>query len=120
MRQEIGVQTIMFGRDYPHAEGTWPNTIDWVSDAFAGVAEGELAQMLGDNAIRLFGLDRVRLTEIANRVGPTVEEIRARPRPTSQMVACWGDRGGYLKPAEQLDQPAMDRLVREDLAGLTT
>jgi predicted TIM-barrel fold metal-dependent hydrolase len=120
MRHEIGVQTIMFGRDYPHAEGTWPNTVDWVNDAFAGVAEGELAQMLGENAIRLFGLDPVRLTEIANRVGPTVEEIRARPRPTSRMVACWRDRGGYLKPPEQVDQPAMDRLVREDLAGLMT
>src|SRR5262249_39779344 len=26
MRDEIGVDTIFFGRDYPHPEGTWPNT----------------------------------------------------------------------------------------------
>ena len=26
MRHEIGVETIAFGRDFPHAEGTWPNT----------------------------------------------------------------------------------------------
>ena len=26
MRHEIGVETISFGRDYPHPEGTWPNT----------------------------------------------------------------------------------------------
>ena len=26
-----GVETISFGRDYPHAEGTWPNTADWLT-----------------------------------------------------------------------------------------
>ena len=31
MRHEIGVKdTIAFGRDYPHPEGTWPNTKDWL------------------------------------------------------------------------------------------
>jgi hypothetical protein len=39
MRHDMGIETIFFGRDYPHAEGTWPNTADWLRDAFAGVPE---------------------------------------------------------------------------------
>ena len=83
MRHEIGVETISFGRDYPHPEGTWPHTREWLRDAFAGVPEDELRLMLGENAIRFFGLDRDRLAEIAKRIGPTVEEITRRrwPRP---------------------------------------
>ena len=37
MRDEIGLETIAFGRDYPHPEGTWPHTKAWLQDAFAGV-----------------------------------------------------------------------------------
>jgi predicted TIM-barrel fold metal-dependent hydrolase len=120
MRKEIGIPTIMFGRDYPHAEGTWPNTLDWVSDALADVPEGELRQMLGGNAIQLLGLDETRLAQIADRIGPTLEDIMARPRPGPQMVAHWADRGGYLKPREQIDERALQPLVSEDLVGLVT
>ena len=41
-RHEIGIDNLCFGRDYPHPEGTWPNTLDWLHDAFAGVPENEL------------------------------------------------------------------------------
>jgi hypothetical protein len=75
MRHEIGVETIAFGRDYPHPEGTWPHTKQWLQDAFAGVPEQELRLMLGENAIRFFGLDRARLAEYAKRIGFTVGEI---------------------------------------------
>ena len=42
MRHEIGIENITFGRDYPHPESTWPNTNDWLRDAFVGVPEDEL------------------------------------------------------------------------------
>ncbi len=32
MRHEIGVESMNFGRDYPHGEGTWPNTFDYLRD----------------------------------------------------------------------------------------
>ena len=57
-RYDLGLERISFGRDYPHTEGTWPNTWDWLRDAFVGVPEPELRLMLGGNAIRTFGLDR--------------------------------------------------------------
>ena len=117
MRHELGVETIFFGRDYPHAEGTWPNTADWLSDAFAGVGENELALMLGENAIRVLGLDRRPLAEIARRVGPTVSQITGRtPTLDPKLLANWEARGGYLRPAEPPDPQAIDLLLDDDLA----
>jgi predicted TIM-barrel fold metal-dependent hydrolase len=117
MRREIGVETISFGRDYPHSEGTWPNTKSWLSDAFAGVSESELRMMLGENAIRILDLDRPRLTEIAARVGYTADEI-LNPNALfdPRLIRQFDARGGYLKPAEcgaKLDD--VDAMLRADL-----
>ena len=117
MRHEIGLETITFGRDYPHAEGTWPNTADWLTDAFAGVPDDELRLMLGENAIRVLGLDRATLAAVAERIGPTVADITGRtPHLDPRLIANWDARGGYLKPAEQIDPEAIDALLRHDLA----
>jgi hypothetical protein len=117
MRHEIGVETIFFGRDYPHAEGTWPNTADWLTDAFAGVPDAELRLMLGENAIRVLGLDRAKLSTVAARIGPTVADITGRtPELAEALVANWDARGGYLKPREPADPDALDPLLTEDLA----
>ena len=118
MRHEMGIETIFFGRDYPHAEGTWPNTADWLSDAFAGVPEDELRLMLGENAIRVLGLDRDRLAAIAARIGPTVADVTGRtPELDPRLVANWDARGGYLKPPEQVDGYELDGLLADDLVA---
>jgi hypothetical protein len=117
MREELDIETIFFGRDYPHAEGTWPNTADWLSDAFAGVPEDELRLMLGENAIRVLGLDRARLAAIAERIGPTVDDVTGRtPDLDPRLLANWDARGGYLKPPEQVDPDELDVLLDEDLS----
>jgi hypothetical protein len=119
MRYDMGIETVFFGRDYPHAEGTWPNTADWLSDAFAGVPEDELRLMLGENAIRVLGLDRERLAAIAARVGPTVADVTGRtPDLDPRLVANWDARGGYLKPAEQVDAAELDELLDDDMEGI--
>jgi predicted TIM-barrel fold metal-dependent hydrolase len=117
MRHEIGVETVFFGRDYPHAEGTWPNTRDWLSDAFADVPDDELRLMLGENAIRVLGLDRAKLAGVAERIGPTIEDVTGRkPDLDPRLVANWDARGGYLRPPEQHDPDAIDALLQDDLA----
>jgi predicted TIM-barrel fold metal-dependent hydrolase len=118
MRHEIGVDTILFGRDYPHFESTWPHTTKWLQDAFHGVPEHELRMMLGENAIRFFGLDRGRLGELAERIGPTVGEINATdPQIGADLMENFDARGGYLKPAEGDERiPAIEPLVEQDVA----
>lgn len=121
MRHEIGVSKMMFGRDYPHSEGTWPNTRDWLSHALQGVPEQEVRQILGENAIAFVGMDRERLAEIATRVGPTIGEITGRPADIDPLVlANWDQRGGYLKPLEEFNHEAIDRIMNDDLTRLST
>jgi hypothetical protein len=118
MRHDIGVETILFGRDFPHPEGTWPNTKDWLRHAFAGVPEDEVRLMLGENAVRFLRLDRERLAEIARRIGPTIDDITGSgPEIRPELITNFDERGGYLKPAEGGERlSAVDELVREDLA----
>jgi len=120
MRHEIGLHTVLFGRDFPHPEGTWPNTKDYLRDAFAGVPEDELRLMLGENAINFLGLDRERLAEIARRIGPTVDDITGDvPAVRPELIESFDQRGGYLKPIEgEAKLPMVDELLEEDLAGI--
>ncbi len=68
MRNQIGIRQIGFGRDYPHPEGTWPKTHDHLRALLHGVTEDEARLMLGENMIRVFGLDRPKLAAIAERI----------------------------------------------------
>jgi predicted TIM-barrel fold metal-dependent hydrolase len=120
MRDEVGVETILFGRDYPHPESTWPHTKEWLRDAFAGVPEREVRLMLGENAIRFFDLDRDRLAEIAKRIGPKIEEITGGGDVRQELIDNFALRGGYLKPAEGDERiPLVDEVLAEDLAEVT-
>jgi predicted TIM-barrel fold metal-dependent hydrolase len=120
MRHEIGIETVLFGRDFPHPEGTWPNTKEFLRVAFAGVPEDELRLMLGENAINFLGLDRDRLAEIARRIGPRVEDIiGTAPDVAPELIENFDQRGGFLKPPEGDAKLSMvDELLQEDLVGV--
>jgi predicted TIM-barrel fold metal-dependent hydrolase len=101
MRHAVGIDTVTFGRDYPHPEGTWPNTKMWLRDLFVGVPENEVRAILSENAIRALNLDGERLDAIAAEVGPTVEEILGPgPAVDPALIAHFDKRGHYLQPAE--------------------
>jgi len=119
MRDEIGVETIDFGRDYPHTEGTWPNTMEYLRGLFAGIPERDVRLILGENAIRFLGLDRSRLAEIAERIGPTIEELTGPFEIEPALLEHLEDRCGYSKPAERDSRVSeIDGLVREDVSRL--
>ncbi len=70
MRHEIGLENVMWGSDFPHPEGSWPETRKQLVDAFRGVPEDDLAAMLGGNAARVYGFDVDELMPLAARIGP--------------------------------------------------
>jgi len=106
-RHEIGVDTLMFGRDYPHPEGTWPNTLDWLRAALAGVPEHEVRAILGGNAIRCYGLDAAALAPLARRVGPTLASLSDGSAVDPMVVREFDKRGGFLKDAPPLVESAL-------------
>ena len=82
-RYEIGVGNIMWGNDFPHPEGTWPHTREFLRDAFCDIPVDETAAMLGLNAAELYGFDVAALRPLADRVGPTPGRARPGRAPTS-------------------------------------
>ena len=75
-RHAIGVPNILWGSDFPHDEGTWPQTWASLHDTFDGVPEPELRAMLGENAARVYGFDSTKLATHAARVGPSLEDFK--------------------------------------------
>jgi predicted TIM-barrel fold metal-dependent hydrolase len=77
MRREIGVDNLMFGVDFPHFETTTPNTREWLQATWGadGVTRDEARRMAGQTAIDVFGFDRARLTEIAGRIGHSLDDV---------------------------------------------
>jgi predicted TIM-barrel fold metal-dependent hydrolase len=74
-RHELGVDRLMWGADYPHHEGSYPHTKLAVRLLFKGVPEDEVRKITSLNAARVYGFDVDALQKIADRVGPTVEEM---------------------------------------------
>lgn len=72
LREAVGVERIMWGSDFPHPEGTWPHTADYLRETFAGFPSDDGRKILGDNAIAFYGLDRGKLEAVAAEIGPEV------------------------------------------------
>jgi predicted TIM-barrel fold metal-dependent hydrolase len=53
-RHRIGVEKILFETDYPHGDGTWPDTQDLVEDVYGHLPDDELRAILCENAAALF------------------------------------------------------------------
>ena len=88
-RYEIGIDNIMWGNDFPHSEGTWPNTRGWLRDAFSDVPIDETRKMLGLNAAGFYNFDLKALQPIADRIGPTPEELNQDVN--ADLDAKWAD-----------------------------
>jgi predicted TIM-barrel fold metal-dependent hydrolase len=56
-RDFTGVDCLMWGNDFPHMEGTFPNSLKVLDGLLAGVDADDAAQITGLNALRLFGFD---------------------------------------------------------------
>jgi predicted TIM-barrel fold metal-dependent hydrolase len=53
----IGEDQVLFESDYPHNDGTWPNTRTVAEGLFGGIEQRAVNKICRDNAIELFGLD---------------------------------------------------------------
>jgi hypothetical protein len=71
----------MWGADYPHTEGSFPHTRLALRLLFSDVPEAEVRAMTSTNAAEVYGCDLDALETIADRIGPTVEEVATPVAP---------------------------------------
>ncbi len=65
---EFGAHTLMWGNDFPHLEGTHPESEARLHECFDGLDDALRRELLAGNAARLYGFDLEAL-------GPAVDEI---------------------------------------------
>ncbi|MCY3889512.1 MAG: amidohydrolase family protein [bacterium] len=61
----LGADHLMWGSDYPHIEGTWPNSQEMLGQQLAGRSDHEVARLVGGNAADLYGFDQDALIELS-------------------------------------------------------
>jgi len=101
----IGIGNLMWGNDFPHPEGTWPHTKEWLRNAFHDIPVDETQQILGGNAADCYHFDTDALRPLADQFGPTPEELGQ----VDQDLDKWADLAAAGRPwltgKEALDLP---------------
>jgi predicted TIM-barrel fold metal-dependent hydrolase len=80
IRDQLGVDRIMWGSDYPHIEGTWPRSHAALKEALNGCTEPEVRMMVGETAARVYGFDVDALWPLAEKIGPRIGDLVTEER----------------------------------------
>jgi predicted TIM-barrel fold metal-dependent hydrolase len=118
MLDQIGPSKIMFGADIPHPEGTWPNSRQWIADAFNAVPEDKLRMVLGENAIRIYNLDRAQLANTAAGLRVKPSDLFTGEALDSRLLDHFDARAGYRRPADEIDRDQIGRELEADFTRL--
>jgi predicted TIM-barrel fold metal-dependent hydrolase len=80
---DLGCPNLMWGADVPHAEGTSPYTLAAIRTVMWDLPEDDLRALLSTRAAELYRFDLEQLQSVADRIGPTLDEITT-PLPAEQ------------------------------------
>ena len=53
---ELGVETLMWGSDYPHTDGVWPESSRFIAEQFTEVSPELVRKITCENAGKFYGL----------------------------------------------------------------
>jgi predicted TIM-barrel fold metal-dependent hydrolase len=106
-RHVIGCDVAMWGTDYPHPEGTWPNTVARLRSDFHDVPVDDARKLLGETAARVYGFDVHALRPLADRIGPTPHDLGQDPTVVTdpedvRRARWWKDEYGVVAPGTQV------------------
>jgi predicted TIM-barrel fold metal-dependent hydrolase len=54
--EDMGVETLMWGSDYPHPDGIWPESTKYIEEQFAGLTPDAVHKITCENAGKFYGL----------------------------------------------------------------
>ena len=80
---DLGVPNLLWGADVPHSEGTSPYTMEVLRTTLWDLPEVDITTLLATRAVELYGFDLPKLQVVADRIGPTMSEIKT-PLPLEQ------------------------------------
>jgi len=83
LRHDIGIETMMWGSDLPHREGTYPYTLEACVQYSPTSLLKKCRQCLGPSQLTFYRLDIDLLRGVADRIGPTVAEVAKPLSPTN-------------------------------------
>jgi predicted TIM-barrel fold metal-dependent hydrolase len=101
----LGADHILWGSDYPHEEGTTPDSKLAIRWALHDQPDDVCRKILGGNAARIYGFDLDALAPVAAEIGPTVAEVHTPVEDT-----------GYRAPAAFAFRPFEGGLALKRLA----
>jgi predicted TIM-barrel fold metal-dependent hydrolase len=73
--EQVGIDRVLWGSDYPHEEGTLPFTREHLRQVMGHLPPEQIQQIVGGNTAKLYGFDMEALRPAAEQFGPTVAEI---------------------------------------------
>ena len=62
LRDVIGVDSLMWGSDYPHSESTFPKSREILNRILEGVPQEEKNKIVGSTTAKLYGFDMERIS----------------------------------------------------------
>jgi predicted TIM-barrel fold metal-dependent hydrolase len=57
LRDRMGINSLLWGNDYPHIEGCWPHSEEQLQVWGKDLTKDEIAKVIGLNSARLFNID---------------------------------------------------------------
>ena len=54
---DIGVESLMWGSDYPHGDGGWPESDKYIAEQFGHLPDDVMRKITCDNAVEFYGLN---------------------------------------------------------------
>ena len=82
---DIGVETVMWGSDYPHTDGVWPESSKYIAEQFAGLPPDVVHKITCENAGKFYGLINFRAVCRPSHVGWVGEGMSFKTAPAGSM-----------------------------------
>ena len=98
----LGIDRLMWGADFPHHEGTVPETLKVLRATVSDVPENELRKIFAGTAAEMYGADLTVLQEIADRIGFTPGEV-ASPLAEDEVPADPNFRMMFMAHTARID-----------------
>lgn len=75
--KDLGLETVIFGTDFPHPDSTWGHTLAYIQATLgrSSLSASDARQVLGENMARCYRLDMGPLHALAAAHGPQIDQV---------------------------------------------